>query len=576
MPTLQELINTATSGATITLPDNSEHIGNFVINKPLTITGRGVKIRTPNISPAISQPPNTGPVVIEGVDQGIEILTTPGVAPRLGGAVIEDIVRSGSGTTTALAEVPQGLTLRNCDIHGQPDQEVKRGVTANCANFIAERTKIREIHGKGYDTQAILVWNGPGPFTIQDCYLEASGENFMSGGADAKIPNLVPANFKFIRTQFFKPLAWKGIWTVKNLFELKNARNVLIDFCTFENCWGDAQIGYAVLFTVRNQNGANPWAVIENVEMKNSVVRNSEQGLQLLGKDSPNISQQSSGLRISNCLFEGITNRWLTMNGFHDVTIEHVTHSQGGNIMILHGQPSLRFIFRNNATFRDPRGFGIFGDGIGEGLPALAKYAPDGIVEGNVIAGALARIYPTNNHFPLTLDGLADLKGTDGLVPGYKAAPVPEPEPQPEPIPEPEPEPEPEPVPPPPPPPPTPSPDGTKGVTITDATGGTWTIGPEKQTLRNGTHTAGGFGTTYKWLGGVVYVLGTNGFWYAFKSGAWQSTGSQLEPGTQPSTRIVPWPKQQGQQNSLIEAQWGGRYRLKRTDGNNATFELVP
>ena len=44
-------------------------------------------------------------------------------------------------------------------------------------------------------------------------------------------------------------------WSVKNLLELKMGRNVIIDGNVLENSWGDAQIGYAVLFTVRNQDG---------------------------------------------------------------------------------------------------------------------------------------------------------------------------------------------------------------------------------------------------------------------------------------------------------------------------------
>lgn len=56
------------------------------------------------------------------------------------------------------------------------------------------------------------------------------------------------------------PLRWKpdepafeGIdWVVKNLLELKNARNVVIDGNVFEHNWADDQNGFAILFTPRN------------------------------------------------------------------------------------------------------------------------------------------------------------------------------------------------------------------------------------------------------------------------------------------------------------------------------------
>ncbi|HYP26977.1 MAG TPA: hypothetical protein VE262_09680, partial [Blastocatellia bacterium] len=49
-------------------------------------------------------------------------------------------------------------------------------------------------------------------------------------------------------------------WSVKNIFELKNARRVLVDGNVFENNWVDGQNGTAILFTVRNQEGTAPWS----------------------------------------------------------------------------------------------------------------------------------------------------------------------------------------------------------------------------------------------------------------------------------------------------------------------------
>lgn len=134
---------------------------------------------------------------------------------------------------------------------------------------------------------------------------------------------------------------------------------------------------------------------------------------------------------------------------------------------------------------------------------------------------------------------------------------------------------------PPPPPTKTPSPDGTKAVSIVDSTGATWTLGFEKQTLKDGVHMGRGAGSIYKWSGGTVYVLGTDVNWYKWTGSLWSSVGP-LEPGvsipppapTPPPvpppapapalvTRPVTWPKQVSKQNPIIEAQWKERYRLK-------------
>ena len=62
------------------------------------------------------------------------------------------------------------------------------------------------------DSQAIAGWNGSGPFKIENNYLEAAGENVMFGGADPKIPQLVPSDIEFRYNHCAKPVSWqKGI-----------------------------------------------------------------------------------------------------------------------------------------------------------------------------------------------------------------------------------------------------------------------------------------------------------------------------------------------------------------------------
>ena len=332
---------------------------------------------------------------------GVEISTaTPDVK-------VYDLMRIGESKQTS-AEVPHDFVIDRSWIHGHPTQDVQRGVTLNGAEITISNSYISEIHGRGYDTQALCGWNGPGPFKIINNYLEASGENIMFGGADPSITDLVPSNIEIRNNYLFKPLAWKvghptyaGIhWTVKNLLEIKMGRNVIIDGNVMENSWGDAQIGYAVLFTVRNQDGKAPWAVIENVSFTNNIVKNSEQGLQLLGKDNLKPSQQCSGLQITNNLFTDISNRFLTLNGYHNVTLDHNTHFQNGNIMVLHGSPSTGFVYTNNITNRSASGYGIFGDGVGEGNAALARFTPGHSVRNNVFIGAASAQYPPKNLFP--------------------------------------------------------------------------------------------------------------------------------------------------------------------------------
>jgi hypothetical protein len=324
-----------------------------------------------------------------------------------------DLVQLGDSKQTS-AQVPHDFVIDRSYIHGFPDQDVQRGISLNAAEITVSNSYISEIHGRGYDTQALCGWNGPGPFHIINNYLEASGENVMFGGALPSITNLIPSNIEIRRNYFFKPLSWKvgdpsyagTHWSVKNLLEFKNARNVVVDDNVLENSWTDAQIGYAVLFTVRSEDGKAPWATVENVTFTNNTVKNCDQGIQMLGSDSPKPSGRGNKVVISNNLITDIKNRFLTISGFYNVTIDHNTHFQNGNIMALYGEPSNGFVYINNITNRAPSSYGIFGDGVGEGNAALAKFLPGGIVRKNILIGAASSQYPAGNAFPATLEAV--------------------------------------------------------------------------------------------------------------------------------------------------------------------------
>ena len=192
-------------------------------------------------------------------------------------------------------------------------------------------------------------------------------------------------------------------WTVKNLFELKNARRVVIDRNIFENHWADAQPGPAILFTPRNDGGRAPWATIEDVTFTNNILKNAPTGLNLLGTDDVKPSQRAKRITISNNLLIGLSAAFLWMNGYQDVTISNNTHIQSGNIMTLHGEPSPGFVYQNNITIRSPRGYGVKGDASGEGVVALKLFAPNATFRNNVIVGANASMYPGNNFYPASV-----------------------------------------------------------------------------------------------------------------------------------------------------------------------------
>ena len=396
------------------------------------------KLQTTKTAPVIRTAPGAHHYRLEGIE----------VSTSSANVKVYDLIRFGEGRSEqkTLDVVPHHLVIDRCYIHGFATQDLQRGVGMNSAETTVSNSYISDIHGEGIEAQAIGAWNGPGPFHIINNYLEAAGENIMIGGADPGITGLVPSDIEIRRNYLFKPMSWKvgdptyagRHWTVKNIFELKNAKNVIIDGNVFENCWTDAQDGKPILFTVRNQECTAPWSTLENITFTNNIVKNAEGGLNFLGADNEvteafgkchpaSTSGRGTNANISNNLFYNIHGPFLQLNGFNNVTISHNTHLQTGNIMTLYGTPAKQFVYRDNLTARNSKGYGVFGDASGEGVVALRKFVPDFVFKNNVLALADESLYPKENQFPASLERVGFVnfdKGDYRLAPSspYKKA----------------------------------------------------------------------------------------------------------------------------------------------------------
>jgi hypothetical protein len=320
-----------------------------------------------------------------------------------------DILRLGDGSDQqrSLNLVPHDLVVDRCYVHGPPDGSQKRGIALNSASTSIVNSWIADIKAADQDSQAIAGWNGPGPFTIRNNYLEAAGENFLLGGADPAISGLVPTGITFRDNWVRKQTAWRGSgWQVKNLFELKNARGVVVENNLFENNWEAAQSGFAILFTPRNQDGNAPWSVVQDVTFRSNIVRHVAAVINVLGRDDSYPSQQARGVTISgNLVYDVNPQNWggngtflMIGDGPANVTVEHNTVLQSGTLVTAYGAPASGFVFRNNLALHND--YGIKGDSHGVGNDTLSTYFPGAVVTGNVIAGGASSQYPAGNQFP--------------------------------------------------------------------------------------------------------------------------------------------------------------------------------
>jgi hypothetical protein len=349
------------------------------------------------------------------------------------GAAVTNLIQLGDDAKSADV-VPHHIIIDRCYLHGDAKRGSRRGVALNAAHAAVIDSYLVDFKQPTVDAQAISGWNGPGPFRIAGNYLEASGENIMFGGADPDIPNLVPSDIEIVRNHLTKPLRWKKDdpsfegpeWAVKNLFELKNARRVLVEGNLLEHNWPQAQNGFAILFTVRNQDGKAPWSVVEDVTFRNNYVRRVAAGINILGRDDNQKSEQTRRIAIVNNVFEDVGGKWggngrlfQLLDRTVGITIEHNTATQTGGIIFAGDTgPHETFVFQHNVMPHNE--YGIIGSGTGPGNSTLQKFFPAGVIRGNVLIGAPAASYPRDNLFPASAAALP--KAADGRVPGADIA----------------------------------------------------------------------------------------------------------------------------------------------------------
>jgi GT2 family glycosyltransferase len=349
---------------------------------------------------------------------GLEIAPSPGTFLR-------SLVDLGSEADEASA-LPHDIIIDRCYLRGDPRRGARRGVALNSRRTAIVDSLFVDFKEVGADSQAIAGWNGPGPFKIANNLLEAAGENVMFGGADPLIAGLVPADIEIAGNHFAKPLRWKAddsryegvAWSVKNLFELKNARRVLVEGNVLEYNWPHAQNGFAILLTVRNQDGGAPWSVVEDVMFRGNVVRHVGGGINILGYDDNHPSRRTSRIAIVDNVFADVGGSWghgrlfQVLDGTHDVVIDHNTAFQTGTPLFGgDARPHTGFVFRNNIVLAGP---GITGSGTKAGLATLDRYFPAAIIRRNIFIGGDSGQFPADNFFPGQIDDVGRAPATHG------------------------------------------------------------------------------------------------------------------------------------------------------------------
>ena len=363
---------------------------------------------------------------------GLEIVSTND--PTVLNYGIVKLGDSGSAGQTSLSRVPQDLILDRLYVHGTTTANVVRCVVLNSGRTAVLNSWISECHAKGFDSQAIEGWNGPGPYLIENNFLAGAGENVMFGGADPGIIGLSPGDITIRGNHVWKDPTWKGKWTIKNLFELKNARRVLIENNIFENNWADAQSGMAIVIkSSQDACGTCTWQGTTDVTFRYNIVRNSPRGFNVQAVDCSGqacVDVHVQRVRAENNLFENIgtfngtgTDGFLTLltHDLTDVALIHNTFignlpTTGIGTVMDYGAGAARRLQIDDNIFAGHATYAVFYSGMQVGTASLQAMAGSSWsyqrnVAGNVDPTLLSK-FPAESWYP-TLGGIGFTSATD-------------------------------------------------------------------------------------------------------------------------------------------------------------------
>ena len=195
---LQAALNQAQPGDTILLAAGATYTGNFVLpakggtsyitirsaapNSVLPAAGQRITPAYASYLPKLQAPAGAGgtPPLSTAANASYYIIQFLEFLPNPSGTGTLIALGSAESWQNNLSVVPHHLVVDRCYLHSYPGVPQLRGIALNSGATTIQNNYIAEIKAAGSDSQAIAGWNGPGPYTILNNYLEAAGENFSA------------------------------------------------------------------------------------------------------------------------------------------------------------------------------------------------------------------------------------------------------------------------------------------------------------------------------------------------------------------------------------------------------------
>lgn len=277
---------TSADGDILTVDPALVYTRPFVAVKPITIQSAGLRIGRMDRSVPL-------PRFMHGITVAGENITLRGLEARLPDPRFTIVNITGAH-----------VVLDRLRILGDPERGARRGITANSGgdvtilrSYVADCFQVHP----GEDSQALIAWDMLPGLLIDDSYLEGGSETVLFGGGDSSDEAHQPQDIVIRNSTLTKNPAWKAqAKGVKNILELKAGKNVLVEGNTMSQSWGKAagngggQNGYAIVLTVRNQDGRCPWCTIQDVTIRNNTISSAAAAITISGID--NVVETKTGV----------------------------------------------------------------------------------------------------------------------------------------------------------------------------------------------------------------------------------------------------------------------------------------
>ena len=442
---LQDAIDAAQAGDELLLAPGAVYSGNFLLRNKGVLNG-WITIRT-DVSDASIGAPGTRMTPSRAASANLAKIVTPNIysaiTTELGAnhyrfTGVEFAVSSSVTDMNVLVRTGENLNTQNSAattagylifdrtyIHGNPSGQLKRCVMMNGAMTAVVDSWLGDCHSNVSDSQAIVGWNGPGPYLIQNNHLEGGHEVIMFGGGGVTTQNVSPSDITIRGNHIMRPASWKGVWQAKNLIESKHARRMLIEGNVIENTWADAQAGFAFVMKSENQDWNTPWTQTTDITIRNNRIRNVGSVFNLAANPSGAPAVPAARFVITDNIVENVGTgqfggdgrTFQLLPGLSDIVLMHntVVSASGQNpaAIYLAGGGISRLVVHSNVLHHGYAG--VKGDAVGEGTASLNTFASGALYTNNaMVYGGSASIYPTNNWFPSTLADVGFLNAGGG------------------------------------------------------------------------------------------------------------------------------------------------------------------